>query len=186
MQIVCRAPPAGSTNPVASTLAAPQQAEARLATEVAAPAPPPALPAATDARAAETLSNEEIVRVLFDAFSRRDLPSAVELMHRDVVFQPMTAAVTRAGEPYRGHEGIRRYTEDVETHWQRLTIRLKQIRSAGQAVVALGLVSGSGSGGSFEDAPTTWVVKFKEGRVAHVQIFSDERYVTSALVGENA
>jgi ketosteroid isomerase-like protein len=45
---------------------------------------------------------------------------------------------------------------------------------------------GSGSGGSFEDAPTTWVMKFREGRVAHVQIFSDERHVTSALVGENA
>lgn len=132
------------------------------------------------------LSSEGIVRTLFDAFSRRDLQSAIELMHPDVVFQPMTAAVTRDGEPYRGHEGIRRYTEDVETHWQQLTIRLKQIRSAGRAVVALGLVSGSGSAGSFEDAPTTWVVKFKEDRVAHVQIFSDERYVTSALVGENA
>ncbi len=126
------------------------------------------------------------MRTLFEAFSRRDLQSAVELMHPDIVFQPMTAAVTRAGEPYRGHEGIRRYTEDVERHWERLTIRLKQIRSAGRAVVALGLVSGSGSGGSFEDAPTTWVVKFEDGRVAHVQIFSDERYVTSALVGENA
>ncbi len=143
-------------------------------------------PPATDAPPVEALSNEDIVRTLFDAFSRRDLPSVVELMHRDVVFQPMTAAVTRAGEPYRGHEGIRRYTEDVETYWQQLRIRLKQIRSAGQAVVALGLVSGSGSGGSFKDAPTTWVVKFKEGKVAHVQIFSDERYVTSALVGENA
>jgi ketosteroid isomerase-like protein len=165
---------------VASTLAAPQQAELRLRSEVATPTSPPD-PLATDAP-----SNEEIVRALFDAFSRRDLPSVVELMHRDVVFQPMTAAVTRAGEPYRGHEGIRCYTEDVETHWEQLTIRLKQIRSAGQAVVALGLVSGSGSGGSFEDAPTTWVVKFREGRVAHVQIFSDQRYVTSALVGETA
>ncbi len=147
-------------------------------TEVAAPA--------TDVRPSEALSNEEIVRTLFDAFSRRDLQSTVELMHPDIVFRPMTAAVTRAGEPYRGHEGIRRYIEDVERHWERLTIRLQQIRSAGRAVVALGLVSGSGAGGSFEDAPTTWVVKFKNGRVAHVQIFSDERYVTSALVGEDA
>jgi ketosteroid isomerase-like protein len=134
-------------------------------------------PPATEARPAAAPTHEEIVRALFDAFSRGDLRSAVELMHPDVVFQPMTAAVTRGGEPYRGHEGI------VETHWRRLTIRLKQVRSAGRAVVALGLVSGSGSGGSFEDAPTTWVVKFKEGRVAHVQIFSDERYVASALVG---
>jgi ketosteroid isomerase-like protein len=156
-----------------------------LRSEVAVPTSTSELPA-TDAQPTGALSNEDIVRTLFDAFSRRDLQSAVELMHRDVVFQPMTAAVTRAGEPYRGHEGIRHYTEDVERHWQQLTIRLKQIRSAGRAVVALGLVSGSGSGGSFEEAPTTWVVKFKEGRVAHVQIFSDERYVTSALVGENA
>ncbi len=147
--------------------------------------PAPTIPA-TDAPPTGAPSNEDIVRSLFDAFSRRDLQGAVELMHPGIVFQPMTAAVTRAGEPYCGHEGIRRYTEDVESHWEQLTIRLKQIRSAGQAVVALGLVSGSGPGGSFEDAPTTWVVKFKDGRVAHVQIFSDERYVTSALVGEDA
>ena len=171
---------------MASTLAEPQQAEARSRTEVVVPLRPTPDPPATDPRPTEALSKEDVVRTLFDAFSRRDLQGAVELMHPDIVFQPMTAAVTRAGEPYRGHEGIRRYTEDVERHWQQLTIRLKQIRSAGRAVVALGLVSGSGSGGSFEDAPTTWVVKFKEGRVAHVQIFSDERYVTSALVGEDA
>ena len=183
MRVVCRAPPAGSHNPVASILASPQQAGPRL--EVAAPTSTPD-PPVRDAQPAEPLSNEEIVRALFYAFSRRDLQSVVELMHPDIVFQPMTAAVTRDGEPSRGHEGIRRYTEDVERHWEQLTIRLKQIRSAGRAVVALGLVSGSGSGGSFEDAPTTWVMKFKDGKVAHVQVFSDERYVTSALVGENA
>ncbi|MGA2164905.1 MAG: nuclear transport factor 2 family protein [Solirubrobacteraceae bacterium] len=181
---------------MASTLAAPQQTKARLRREIAMPtaAPPsgstPNRPGSTPnppgKEARPALSHEEIVRALFDAFSRGDLQGAVELMHPDVVFQPMTAAVTRGGEPYRGHEGIRRYTEDVETHWRQLTIRLKQVRSAGRAVVALGLVSGSGSQGSFEDAPTTWVVKFKEGRVAHVQIFSDERYVASALVGERA
>jgi ketosteroid isomerase-like protein len=131
-------------------------------------------------------SKEEVVARLFEAFSRRDLPSALALLHPEVVFQPMTAAVTRAGEPYRGHEGVLRYAEDVETHWVRLTIRPKQIRSAGRAVVALGLVSGSGPGGSFEDAPTTWVVKFKDSLVVQAQIFSDERNVVSALVGEDA
>ncbi len=172
---------------MASILATPQ-AEAQLRRESAMPTSAPISgstpnPPATEARPVTALSHEEIVRALFDAFSRGDLRSAVALMHPDVVFQPMTAAVTRGGEPYRGHEGIRRYTEDVEAHWRRLTIRLKQVRSAGRAVVALGLVSGSGSRGSFEDAPTTWVVKFKEGRVVHLQIFSDERYVASALVG---
>src|SRR6202012_252663 len=51
-------------------------------------------------------SKEAVVARLFDAFSRGALLSALPLLHPEVVFQPMTAEVTRAGEPYRGHEGI--------------------------------------------------------------------------------
>jgi ketosteroid isomerase-like protein len=167
------APPAGGGR----SRGAPSEAAARPTAGAAAPE--------SSGERTPSQRNEEALARLFEAFSRRDLPSALALVHPEVVFQPMTAAVTRAGEPYRGHEGIRRYAEDVETHWARLTIRPKQIRSAGRAVVALGLVSGSGRGGSFEDAPTTWVVKFRDGMVAHAQIFSDERNVVSALVGED-
>lgn len=127
------------------------------------------------------LSQEEVVTRLFEAFSRRDLESTLALVHPEVVFEPMTAAVTRAGEPYRGHEGIRRYAQDVESYWEVLTVHPAQIRAAGRAVVALGLVSGRGPGGSFQDAPTTWVVKFRDGLVAHAQIFSDARNVVNAL-----
>jgi ketosteroid isomerase-like protein len=130
-------------------------------------------------------TKEEAVARLFEAFSLRELPAALDLVHPEVVFQPMTATVTQAGEPYRGHEGIRRYARDIESHWEELTVNPVQIRAAGQAVVALGLASGRGAGGSFRDAPTTWVVKFRDGLVAHVQIFSDERHVVSALLGED-
>jgi ketosteroid isomerase-like protein len=130
-------------------------------------------------------SKEQIVASLFDAFSRHDFLSALPLLHPEVVFQPMTAEVTRAGEPYRGHEGIRRYAEDVESYWEELTVHPAQIRAAGRAVVVLGLASGSGPAGSFENAPTTWVIKFKDGLVFAVQIFSDARHVVGALVGED-
>lgn len=138
------------------------------------------------ARVAEkALSKEEVVARLFEAFSSRELLSALPFMHPEVIFQPMTAEVTRAGEPYVGHEGMRRYTEDIEAHWWELTVRPAQVRAAGRAVVVLGLVSGSGPAGSFEDAPTTWVVKFKDGLVCGVQIFSDARHVLGALVGDD-
>jgi ketosteroid isomerase-like protein len=130
-------------------------------------------------------SKEQIVVALFEAFSRRDFLSALPLMHPEVVFQPMTAEVTRAGEPYRGHEGLRRYTEDIESYWEELTVDPVQIRAAGRAVVVLGRASGSGPAGSFTDAPTTWVIKFKDGLVFGVQIFSDARHVVEALVGED-
>jgi ketosteroid isomerase-like protein len=129
-------------------------------------------------------SPEDIVRHLFDAFSRRALAEMLALLHPEVVFQPMTAEVTQAGEPYRGHEGIRRYAADVEAQWTTLTLRPTQIRAAGQAVVALGLVSGSGRAGSFEDAPTTWVFKFKDHLIVHAQIFSEARHVFEALGSE--
>jgi ketosteroid isomerase-like protein len=144
--------------------------------------PGPPRRAAPPTPAPTTLPKEEVVARLFEAFSRRDVESALALVHPEVVFEPMTAAVTRAGESYRGHEGIRRYAQDVESHWEVLTVHPAQVRAAGRAVVALGLVSGRGPGGSFEDAPTTWVVKFRDGVVAHAQIFSDARNVVSALV----
>ncbi len=147
---------------------------------------PPAPPRKMTREAPVALPKEEVVVRLFEAFSRRELESALALLHPEVVFEPMTAAVTRASEPYRGHEGIRRYAADVESHWEVLTVHPTQIRAAGRAVVALGLVSGRGPGGSFQDAPTTWVVKFRDGLVAHAQIFSDERNVVNALVVEDA
>jgi ketosteroid isomerase-like protein len=131
-------------------------------------------------------SYEAIVTSLFEAFSRRDLASTLPLLHREVVFQPVTAQVTQAGKPYCGHDGIRRYARDIAVHWDELTVRPAQIRAAGRAVVAIGVVSGRGAAGSFADVPTTWVVKFRDGLVSHVQIFSDTRWAHDALVGGDA
>jgi ketosteroid isomerase-like protein len=165
----------------AGTLAAPgadgrarREAQADRALPEAVAWGPPAVP------------KEEVVARLLEAFSRRDVPGMLALAHPEIVLRPMTAMVTRGGEPYRGHEGIRRYTQDVEERWEELTIDPAQIRAAGQAVVALGLVSGRGAGGSFRDAPATWVMKFRDGLVVHAEVFSDGRNVVRALLGEDA
>jgi len=139
-------------------------------------------------RQATRKSAAEKVRVaerLFDAFGRRDLPSMLDLLHKDILFLPMTASVTRTGEPYRGHDGLRRYVLDVEEHWHELTVHPVQVRAAGEAVVVLGMASGRGAAGSFENVPATWVLKFRDGLVARIQIFSDVRHVVGAL-GEAA
>lgn len=136
-------------------------------------------------RAKDLLVKEQIVGELFEAFSSRRTVDVLSLLTDDVVFVPMTAKVTQAGEPYRGHDGMRRYFFDVEAQWAQLTIRPTQIKAAGNAVVALGLVSGRGVAGSFENAPATWMFKFRGERVAHIQIFSDTSYVLGAL-GEAA
>lgn len=126
------------------------------------------------------------MELLFDAFSRRALTDALWLLDPEIVFEPMTAMVTQDGEPYRGHEGIERYMKDVQTHWQELTLRPGRIRVAGDAAVVLGTVSGRGRGGSVDDVATTWILKFRNGRVVRIQIFSNPGPLTNALAGESS
>jgi ketosteroid isomerase-like protein len=126
-------------------------------------------------------AREQVARRLFDAFNRRDLPSALALVHAEIVFEPVSAAVMADGEPYRGRPGIERYLADVETYWQELTVNPVQIRAAGRAVVALGQTSGRGPAGILDGVVSSWVLKFKDGLVVHAQVFSDERVMREAL-----
>jgi ketosteroid isomerase-like protein len=123
----------------------------------------------------------EIAQQLFDAFNARDLEVTLTLLHPDVVFEPVSGAVLNDGEPYRGHEGMRRYFADVQAHWRELTVSPVHLRAAGNAVVALGHASGASAAGALRDAPTTWVFKFDNDLVVHIQIFSDERLAREAL-----
>ncbi len=123
----------------------------------------------------------EIAQQLFDAFNARELEATLSLLHPDIVFEPVSGAVLNDGEPYRGHEGMRRYYADVQAHWQELTVNPVHLREAGNAVVALGHVSGASAAGALRDAPTTWVFKFHDALVLHLQVFSDERLAREAL-----
>lgn len=123
----------------------------------------------------------ELVQRLFEAFNHRDIETALTLLHEDVVFEPISAAVLNNGQPYVGHDGIRLYFEHVSKHWRKLQVNPIQIRAAGVAVVALGQTSGEGAGGSLVAAPTTWLFKFRDDLIAQLQIFSDERLARRAL-----
>lgn len=136
---------------------------------------------AVDRAADSPVEREEIAARLFDAFNRRDTDGVLALLDPEVVFRPVSAAVMSDGEPYRGHDGMRRYLRDVEANWISLIVQPLQIRAAGEAVVALGRVSGQGPAGTIEGVSTTWVLKFRDNRVVHAQIFSDERPMLEAF-----
>ncbi len=123
-----------------------------------------------------------LVRRLLEAFNRRDVEAVLCLLHKDVVFEPVSGLLLNSGQPYIGHAGVRLYFEHVSEHWRELQVTPFQIRAAGTAVVALGQTSGEGAGGALDAVPTTWVFKFRDGLVAQVQIFSDERLARRALL----
>lgn len=135
----------------------------------------------TDPMTVPGCTRTEIAQLLFDAFNTRALDATLALLHPEIVFEAVSGAVLNDGEPYRGYEGMRRYYADVQAHWRELTVDPTHLREAGNAVVALGHVNGASDAGVLRDAPTTWVFKFRDGLVAHIQIFSDQRLAREAL-----
>jgi ketosteroid isomerase-like protein len=85
----------------------------------------------------------EVVRAIYDAFARRDVEGMLRWASPEVVFFPQgTAELVGRAEPYRGHDGIRRYFADAEAQWDELSLQPDDIRAAAGGVVVFGTVEG--------------------------------------------
>jgi hypothetical protein len=80
----------------------------------------------------------------------REVP--VEDVDPDLVLETPFSSVS--GKPYRGHAGVEQWLRDIDEQFSMWRIRLDEVRSAGDAVIALGSVHGKGrvSGIEFDQA----------------------------------
>ena len=124
-------------------------------------------------------SRVEVIRSVFEAFSRRDATALAELMEEDVEFLPVTANLTTGGLPYRGHAGIAEYIADVARVWDDLRVEPIEFREVDDAVVVLGRMRGRG-GGMIIDQPTGWVWRFRGARVAWGRVFTSHEEALDA------
>jgi ketosteroid isomerase-like protein len=128
------------------------------------------------------LTKTDLASAVFDAFNRRDVEAGVELVHEDIEFLAATAEMANDGKPYVGHAGMRKYYADVAAVWIELEVTPTEIREVGDAVLALGRVYGRASGGYIQDSPAQWVMRFREGRVSWIRVFTN-RSAAFAEVG---
>jgi ketosteroid isomerase-like protein len=118
-----------------------------------------------------TASNVEIVRQAFAAFERRDPALLAELCRADMLFEPVTARIAADGEPYRGHDGLRRYLDDVGRIWQELRPAPDTFQEGEDGtVVATGRVYAWGAGRMI-DAPAAWLWRLEDGQLVYGRIF---------------
>src|SRR3954447_14608315 len=95
----------------------------------------------------------ELIAHLFDAFRRRDGEAILALVDPRMEFHPVTVPDdVPEPRPYVGHEGMVAYLADVDRVWDKLDIRLDDVRVAGDMVVALGRIHAHG-GGRVVDSP---------------------------------
>src|SRR5690242_4107238 len=128
--------------------------------------------------------NVEVAKRAFEAFAQRDVDAVVEVMDEEIEFLPVTANLTTGGVPYRGHEGMARYMEDVARVWDELRVYPSEYRDLGGTVVALGRIHGRG-GGMIIDRPTGWVWRFRDGKIVFGRVYaSQEEALKAAGLGD--
>jgi ketosteroid isomerase-like protein len=116
--------------------------------------------------------NFDVVERMFAAFGDRDFDALVELMDPEVDFLPVTANLTTGGVPYRGHEGVARYFDDVARVWPELRLFPDDYRVGARegCVLVLGRVVARG-GGMILDRPTGWVFEMRDARIARLRVY---------------
>jgi ketosteroid isomerase-like protein len=72
--------------------------------------------------------------------------------------------------PYHGHDGIRRYFDDVSSVWQRLEVSPREFRSRNEHVVALGTVAGEREGEQV-DVEVAWAWKLRRGKIVWGRVY---------------
>ena len=124
--------------------------------------------------------NVDLARRAFEAFAERDLEALLEVMHPDVEFLPVTANLTTGGVPYRGHEGLARYFEDVGRVWKELRVYPSEFRELEDCVVALGRIHARG-GGMIIDRPTGWVWRIRDGQIVWGRVYASQEEALDAV-----
>jgi ketosteroid isomerase-like protein len=103
-----------------------------------------------------------------------DLDSYLAEVDPDVEWVPIMAALE--GRVYRGHEGVRRWLEDLRRDWEVFTPIAEEIRILGNdhyLVLGHWRARGRGSGIELDDQPAAWLMHRKDGRTDRLQTFTD-------------
>jgi ketosteroid isomerase-like protein len=124
--------------------------------------------------------NAEIVRKVFAAFSRRDVDALLALCDPEIVFVPPTGRLAGRDEPYRGHEGMRRYLADVARVWQELRSEPEEYIEIDDRVLCTGRVYAWGVGRVI-DAPAGWVWRLRDGLVVEGHVYETRRAAYQAV-----
>jgi ketosteroid isomerase-like protein len=115
------------------------------------------------------LPPEKLVERAFDAFTRRDLETFLEMAHPDVEVMLPTAEIANEGRPYLGHDGVRAYFDDVAEVWEELRVIPQLMAVRDDVIVVIGRAYARGAMG-ITDTPAGWVVRQSEGRVHSLHV----------------
>jgi len=120
-----------------------------------------------------TQEHLETVRAGLAALNRRDVDGMLATLRPDVELIPVRAVLE--GSVYRGHEGLRRWLEDMREDWEDFRIDSHEVRGLDERrVLVVGSFHARGrSSGVTLDQPAAWVCEMDGEQVACIRFYAD-------------
>jgi ketosteroid isomerase-like protein len=134
-----------------------------------------------DPRDTEAVSrdNVAVLRKGYAAVNRGDIDGLLETVHPDVEFTSLIAEAE--GEIFNGHDGVRRWWEQVVVPLGGLNGEIEDVRDLGDDTL-LARVAGTYRPSGVEVHQEVWnVVRFRDGRATGWEFFRTEEEALEAL-----
>ena len=118
--------------------------------------------------------NVELARRADDAFKRGDLDAFLALCDPDLEFHSRLVAI-EGGGPYRGHDGIRAWWENIHAAWRDFSSEIDEVRSLGEMTVTRLTLHGHGMDSDAPWEQAQWhVVEWRNGKAIWWRTFLSE------------
>jgi ketosteroid isomerase-like protein len=128
--------------------------------------------------------NIEIIRRGLDAYNRGDVQTLLDISDPEAEFVPLRSLVV--GGSYRGHDGIRKFMEDVSEEWEDLVIRSQEFREHESCVLLLGQFEGRGKASGVEmRSPVAWIFELRDRKIVRMQAYSSQQEALQAVARSN-
>jgi ketosteroid isomerase-like protein len=122
----------------------------------------------------------QVISQAMDAISSRDLRGFLGHLDADVQLGALMSVWPRT---YRGYEGIEQWWRDVGQLWEHFVVRPEGFRDLADGTVVVQFSwRGLGKGAVAEvEGPATAVVRFRDTKVASIEVHLDETRATRAI-----
>ena len=130
--------------------------------------------------------NVEIIKSAIEAYNRRDVPAVLEQLDPEVELLPIRAVLE--GMVYRGHEGFKKFMEDMAEEWEEFHPEPEEFRKIGDDyVMVFGRFCGrTRTSGVEVDSPGIWMCQMRDGKILRVQFYTDAAAAQGSLGEGNA
>ncbi len=115
----------------------------------------------------------ELARRVLALLGDGNYAALVETSDPEVEWHSFFAQLGEGGV-YRGHEGMRRYIDDLREAWELVRADIDDALAVGDVAVLVGRIHYRGKGSGIEtETPAGWVLEFRGAKVIRFQAFRD-------------